>query len=98
MTKSTLIEIGLVEVIRSRDIHIVQASNLSPSVLILWTYYFATYITMPSEMLQQFYLSQGTLRQNLLAENICHFLNRNAFLSLGIRGSTEEKSISRYPA
>lgn len=44
---------------------------------------------MPSEMLQQFYLSQCTLRQNLLAEDIRNLLNRNAFLGLGIRRSTE---------
>jgi hypothetical protein len=43
---------------------------------------------MPSEVLQQFYLSQRTLRQNLLAEDICDLLNCNAFLGLGIRRGT----------
>jgi hypothetical protein len=36
-------------------------------------------------MLQQLYLSQRTLRQNLLAENIGDLLNRNSLLGLGIR-------------
>jgi len=43
---------------------------------------------MSSEMLQQLYLSERTLRQDLLAEDIGDLLDRNAFLCLGIGRST----------
>jgi hypothetical protein len=52
-----------------------------------------TYITMPSEMLQKFDLSQRTLGQNLLAENIGDLLDRNSFIGLGIGRGTEEKTV-----
>lgn len=47
-----------------------------------------TYIAMSSEMLQQLYLSQRTLGQDLLAEDIGDLLDRNPFLSLRIRSRT----------
>jgi hypothetical protein len=43
---------------------------------------------MASEVLQKLDLSQRTLGQNLLAEDIGNLLDRNAFLGLGIRGRT----------
>jgi hypothetical protein len=48
---------------------------------------------MPSEMLQKFDLSQRTLGQNLLAENIGDLLDRNSFIGLGIGRGTEEKTV-----
>jgi hypothetical protein len=44
---------------------------------------------MSSEMLEQLYLTQRALRQDLLAEHICNLFNRNTFLRLGVGGSTE---------
>lgn len=40
---------------------------------------------MPPEVLEQFYLAQSTFRQDLLAEDICNLLDRNALAGLGIR-------------
>jgi hypothetical protein len=40
------------------------------------------YITMSSEMLQQLYFSQRTLREDLLGEDICNLLDRDAFVGL----------------
>ena len=40
------------------------------------------YISMPAEVLQKLDFSQGTLRQDLLAEDICNLLYGNPFLSL----------------
>jgi hypothetical protein len=48
---------------------------------------------MSSEMLQKFDLSQRTLSQNLLAENIGDLLDRNSFIGLGIGRGTEEKTV-----
>lgn len=44
------------------------------------------YVTVSSEMLQELYLPQRTLRQNLFAEDIGHLLDRDTLLCLGIRG------------
>jgi len=46
---------------------------------------------MSSEVLQQLYLTQRALCQDLLAEHICNLLDRNAFLCLGIGGSTMQR-------
>jgi hypothetical protein len=51
---------------------------------------------MSSEMLEELDLSQRTLCQDLLAENIGHLLDRNAFLGLGIRRGTAEIIESGY--
>jgi hypothetical protein len=52
-----------------------------------------TYITVSSEVLQKLDLSQGTLGQNLLAEDIGDLLDRNALIGLAIgRGTVETKS------
>lgn len=43
---------------------------------------------MPSEMLKQLDLSQGTLGQDLLTEDIGNLLDSNALTCLSIRGGT----------
>ena len=43
---------------------------------------------MPSEMLQQLYLSERTLGQDLLAEDIGNFLDCDTLLTLRIRSRT----------
>lgn len=45
---------------------------------------------MTSEVLQELDLSQGTLCQYLLTEDICNLLNGNPFPSLCICGSTDD--------
>jgi hypothetical protein len=62
----TLVQVGLVEVVRPRDVHVVQACD----------------VPVATEMLQQLDLAQGTLGQNLLGEDIGNFLDRDAFSSL----------------
>jgi hypothetical protein len=47
-----------------------------------------TYVPVPSEMLKQLYLSQRTLRQDLLAKDIGDLLDRNALLGLRVGCST----------
>jgi hypothetical protein len=53
-----------------------------------------TYITVSSEVLQKLDLSQGTLGQNLLAEDIGDLLDRNALIGLAIGRSTVENKVS----
>jgi hypothetical protein len=50
---------------------------------------------MPSEVLEKLDLSKRTLCEDLLAEDICDFLDRNSFVGLGIRGGTtiHERSV-----
>ena len=48
----TLVEIGLVEVVWSWDVHIIETSNLPAlDITPLWRMKRIAYITMPSEML-----------------------------------------------
>jgi hypothetical protein len=53
-----------------------------------------TYITVSSEVLQKLDLSQGTLGQNLLAEDIGDLLDRNALIGLAIGRGTVENKVS----
>ena len=69
----TFVQIRLIEVVRTRNIHIVKTRD----------------IPMPSEMLQQLYLTQGTFGQNLLAEDIGNFLDSDALASLVVGRSTD---------
>lgn len=45
-------------------------------------------------MLQEFYLTKSTLRQDLLAEDIGDLFDSNAFIGLDIRGSAVTKTAS----
>ena len=45
-------------------------------------------------MLQQLYLSQCTLCQNLLAEDIGDLLDRNSLLGLGVRSRAGKARVS----
>lgn len=76
-----LVEIGFIEVVWSRDVHIVQTSDIS----------------MSSEVLQKLDLSQGSLRQDLFAEDICNLLDRNSLSRLGIGRSTVAVSHKQSP-
>jgi hypothetical protein len=49
---------------------------------------------MSSEMLQKLDLSQRTLGQNLLAEDIGDLLDRNSFIGLSVGRGTVEKTVS----
>jgi len=55
----------------------------------------SAYIAVASEMLEQFYFSQGALGQDLLAEDIGDFLDGNALTRLDIRGSTIDVDSTR---
>lgn len=46
---------------------------------------------MPSEVLQQLYLTQRTLSQDLLTEDIGNLLDRDALLCLAIRSSAADR-------
>jgi hypothetical protein len=48
------------------------------------------YVAVSSEMLEKLDFSQSALCQDLLAKNICYFLDRDAFLGLGVRRSAVE--------
>lgn len=48
---------------------------------------------MTSEMLKQFDLAQGTLRKNLLTEDICDLLDSYSLTGLRIRSCTIHKSV-----
>lgn len=45
------------------------------------------YIAMTAEVLEELDLAQGSLGENLLAENIGDFLDSNALVRLGVHGS-----------
>lgn len=62
----TFVQVGLVEVVRPGDVHIVEAGD----------------VPVPSEVLQQLDLAQGTLGQNLLAEDIGDLLDSNTLSGL----------------
>ena len=63
-----LVEICLVEVVRARDVHVVETCDVAVS----------------SEMLQQLDLTQGSLCENLLAEHVGDLLDRNSFASVAV--------------
>ena len=90
----TLVEVGLVEVVRSRDIHIIQTSDLLQLDTAHYQSRILTYVAMAPEMLQQLYLTERTLGQDLLAEDIGNLLDSNTFLRLGIGSCTARPTIS----
>lgn len=55
----------------------------------------SAYIAVTSEMLKQFYFSQGAFGQDLFAEDIGDFLDGDALTRLGIRGSTIDVDSTR---
>lgn len=69
----TLVQVCLIEVVRSRNVHVVQAGDVS----------------VAAEVLQQLDLAQGTLGQNLLGEDICDLLDSDALASLVVGGSAD---------
>lgn len=69
----TLVQVCFVEVVRSRNIHVVQASDVS----------------VAAEMLQQLDLTQGAFGQNLLGEDICNLLDSDALARLVVGGSAD---------
>lgn len=73
----TFVKIRLVEVVRPGNVHVIQTGNVS----------------VPTEVLQQLDLSQGTLGKDLLAEHIGNLLDCNALTSLVV-GSSADYAIS----
>ena len=69
----TLVQVCLIEVVRSRNVHVVQAGDVS----------------VAAEVLQQLDLAQGTLGQNLLGEDICDLLESDALASVVVGGSAD---------
>ena len=63
-----LVEICLIEVVRARDVHVVETCDVAVS----------------SEMLQQLDLTQGSLCENLLAEHVGDLLDCDSFSSMAI--------------
>ena len=81
----TFIEVGLVEVVRLGNIHVVETCDLDtlagdrdPGEY--------TYIPVASEVLKQLDFSQGTLGQDFLAENIGDLLDGDPLTILAIGG------------
>jgi hypothetical protein len=83
VARLTFVEICLIEVLRSRNIHVVQTCDLILSAC-AWSKVQGSYIAMSSEVLEQLDLSQRTLCENLLAEDIGHFLDSDALSILGV--------------
>lgn len=89
----TLVQIGLIEVVGSRDVHVVQASDLhgwagQPYQDCMWMRQGDTYVAVATEVLEQLDFSQGALGQDLLAEDIGDLLDGDAFAGLGVRSGT----------
>jgi hypothetical protein len=55
-----------------------------------------SYVAVASEMLQKLDFSQRSLRQYLLAEDICDLLDSDAFPSLTVGRSTISKYVSAF--
>jgi hypothetical protein len=70
----TLVQVCFVEVVRSGNVHVVQAGDVS----------------VATEMLQQLDLTQGALGQNLLGEDICDLLDSDTLASLVVGGSADD--------
>jgi hypothetical protein len=70
----TLVQVCFVEVVRSGNVHVVQAGNVS----------------VTTEVLQQLDLAQGALGQDLLGEDICDLFDSDAFASLVVGGSADD--------
>ena len=70
----TLIQIRLIEIVRPRNIHIIQTRD----------------IPMSPEVLEQLQFTQRPLRQNLLAEDIGDFLDGDALARLVVRGGADD--------
>lgn len=93
----TLVEVSLVEVIGSRNIHVVQASDLlvskprqhcaySPTKNLAVSAFGRTHIAMSSEVLQQLDLTESSLGENLLAKDIGNLLDGDTFIGLVVHG------------
>jgi hypothetical protein len=70
----TLIQVCFVEVVRSGDVHVVQAGDVS----------------VATEVLQQLDFAQGAFGQDLLGEDICDLLDSDALASLVVGGSADD--------
>ena len=86
----TLVEIGLVEVVWAGNVHVIETCDLRPLVRTVasmlsrrWT----SYVAVAAEVLQQLDLAQGTLREDLLAEDIGDLLDGHTFAGLVVGGS-----------
>lgn len=93
----TLIEIRLVEVVRSWYVHVVQACDLERVSLlrdVAPTTRCQTYIAVAPKMLKQLDLPQRSLREDLLAEDIGDFLDRNALTGMDVGRRTSRSRIS----
>ena len=55
-----------------------------------------SYVAVASEMLQKLDFSQRSLRQDLLAEDICDLLDSDTFPSLTVGRSTISKYVSAF--
>ena len=56
----------------------------------------SSYVAMASEVLQKLDFSQRSLRQDLLAEDICDLLDSDTFPSLTVGRSTISKYVSAF--
>jgi hypothetical protein len=56
----------------------------------------SSYVAVASEMLQKLDFSQRSLRQDLLAEDICDLLDSDTFPSLTVGRSTISKYVSAF--
>lgn len=66
----TYVQIGLVKIVRPRDVHVIQANN----------------VPVPTEVPKQLDLAQSTLGQDLLAENIGDLLDSHTLVCLVVGG------------
>ena len=70
----TFIQVRLIEVVRSRDVHVIQAGDIPVS----------------SEVLQQLDFTQRSLRQDLLGEYIGHLLDCDTLAGLVVGGCADD--------
>ena len=66
----TLVQVCFIEVVRSGNVHVVQAGDVS----------------VTTEVLQQLDFAQGALGQNLLGKDICDLLDSDALAGLVVGG------------
>lgn len=103
--RQTLVEIRLVEVVGSRNVHVVQAGDLERERVASSSQRdaveqevvegrgvrrLATHVPMTPEVLKQFDLPQSALGEDLLAEDIGDLLDGDALVGLAVYGSAEQ--------
>lgn len=98
----TFVEVCLVEVVGSRNVHIVETCDLYRPVRVSACILqqkdpFVTHVAVAAKVLQQLDLAQGALGEDLLAEDIGDFLDGDALVRLVVdcRAVVENSSLAK---